>query len=111
MKRIAITTGVIFYLLALAVYGQQAPAPHPAPAAGPKPPTLTHEQKEAYWKAVAQQYGAQKQLDAASNTVGSSVQAMILACGAEATLQQAPNGDPECWLKIKPKPAEVEPKK
>lgn len=105
MKRIAIATGVIFYLLALAVWGQSAPA------AAPKPPTLTHEQKEAYWKAVAQQYAAQEQLDAASNTVGSSVQAMILACGPDATLQQAPNGDPECWLKIKPKPAEVEPKK
>jgi hypothetical protein len=84
---------------------QQAPAPHPAAATAPKPPTIPDAQKAAYWKAVAQQQGAQKQLDTANASMNQVVQTMIVTCGADYTLQ-APNGDPECVAKPK-----VEPKK
>lgn len=84
-------------------HAQQAPAPHPATATAPKPPTLTDAQKAAYWKAVAQLSGLQKQVDSASTAVQQSVQALVAACGSDATLQQAPNGDPECVAKVEPK--------
>lgn len=85
------------------VHAQQAPAPHPATATAPKPPTITDAQKAAYWKAVALQGVHQTSADIQSKqdttAVQQSVQAMVAACGPDATLQQAPNGDPECVAK------------
>lgn len=84
-------------------HAQQAPAPHPATAAPVKPPTITDAQKAAYWKATTQQAAAQRQSEAANAAVQTAVQAMVAACGSDATLQQAPNGDPECVAKVEPK--------
>lgn len=80
---------------------------HPATAAAAiqvnenskTPPTITAEQRAAYWKAVFQQSNLQKQLDAAGQAVQTEVQAMVVTCGINATLQQALNGDPVCVAK------------
>lgn len=85
------------------LFHQQASVPPPAPATAPKPPTLTAEQRAAYWKAVALQGVHQTNADIQSKqdtaAVQQSVQAMVAACGPDAVLQQAPNGDPECAAK------------
>lgn len=102
------TTALLLAALVLALpVAAQTAKPEPTPAKVAVAPTISDAQKAAYWKAAMQQSGAQKQLDAANATATQAIQAMVATCGDGATLQQAPNGDPECVLKpAEKKPAE-----
>lgn len=91
-------------VLALVLIGSGKGQTKPVAPATPKPSTITADQRAAYWKAFAQQQGAQKQLEAAQAAITQAVQAMVAACGADESLTQAANGDPECVAILKSKP-------
>lgn len=98
----AFTAILIFAPMAL----QQAPAPHPPPAAAPKPPQITDAQKAAYWKAYSDYQGAAfkeaQVLRDEQEKLGklqALQQSLVETCGENFVLQGSASGDPECVQK------------